>query len=476
MNILVQLPCIVEQYAPQFEDLFSDEGYIYFKRFVSGLLVSENKTVEAINRLFVTDPRNQSSFNRFMTRQNFDLAALNTRRVGLMQAHETTRFKTAVGNSGVLALDDSIMSHYGRHFDHISIMWDTVDKHYTYAHNLVSLSYSDDKTDYPVAHSFWLPPDWEKLVSKMQDLKIHINADKLANRTTQVAKWHAYLKDRYKDYQHKYPELAAVYKTKPSYGLDMLRAFRKQYPTLDLPVAMDGGYTSAAFCKTVDTELNMAYVGSLADYQHIILAGSESIPLSEFIKRLKAQHEAKTEKNDKCRFFKTTVHYKGQTIVYYAYCATHRIKGFEKKQRLVIAFEDKDLKGTPYCSISNRMNWHASGILRIRRHRWPIETFHQEGKAEGLDEYQMRNFQGIETHIAFVSVAYTMLKCALHDDELLSKFRQRLPLESNGTLPLLRRLMQLEGLMALIEFVHLKVNQGQAIEEIFRQLIHPVAY
>ena len=122
------------------------------------------------------------------------------------------------------------------------------------------------------------------------------------------------------------------------------------------------------------------------------------------------------------------------------------------------------------------MNWHASGILRIRRHRWPIETFHQEGKDEGLDKYQLRNFEAIQSHIAFVSTAYTMLKCALHDDELLSKFRQRLPTESNGTLPMLRRLMQLEGLMALVEFVHLKVNQGQSMEEIFRQLIHPVAY
>jgi DDE superfamily endonuclease len=476
MNILVQLPCIVEHYAPLFEDLFSPEGYIYFKRFISGVLVSDNKTVEGVNRLFVVDPRNQSSFNRFMNRQNFDITALNHRRVGLMQSHETTRFKTAVGHSGVLALDDSIMSHYGRHFDHISNLWDHVAKHYTYAHNLVSLTYSDDKTDYPIAHTLWLPPDWDAVTSKMQELKIHINAERLATRTTEVTKWRTYIKDRYKDYHHKHPELLAVYKPKTYYGLDMLRAFRKQYPDLDLPVAMDGGYTSAAFCKTVDTEFNMAYVGSLASTQHVILAGSESIALSEFIERLKAQQKAKTEKNDKHRFFKTTVHYKGQTIVYYAYCATHRIKGFEKKQRLVIAFKEKDLTDVPYCSISNRMNWHASGILRIRRHRWPIETFHQEGKDEGLDKYQVRNFEAIESHIAFVSVAYTMLKCALHDQELLSKFRQRLPIGSDGTLPLLRRLMQLEGLMALIEFVHLKANQGQPIEDIFRQLIHPVAY
>ena len=72
-----------------------------------------------------------------------------------------------------------------------------------------------------------------------------------------------------------------------------------------------------------------------------------------------------------------------------------------------------------------------------------------------------------------------MLKCARHDDELMSKFGQRLPVEkveSDGSLPLLRRFMRLEGLMALVEFVHLKVNQGQTIEEVFRQLTHTVAY
>ena len=66
MNILLRYPKIVAAYSPHFEDLFSREGYVHFCRYLSGLLVSENKTVEGINRLFVLDRRNQSSCNRFM--------------------------------------------------------------------------------------------------------------------------------------------------------------------------------------------------------------------------------------------------------------------------------------------------------------------------------------------------------------------------------------------------------------------------
>jgi hypothetical protein len=42
----------------------SPEAFTQFQRYVSGLIVSENKTVEGINRIFVIDVRHQSSLNR----------------------------------------------------------------------------------------------------------------------------------------------------------------------------------------------------------------------------------------------------------------------------------------------------------------------------------------------------------------------------------------------------------------------------
>ncbi len=37
-------------------------------------------------------------------------------------------------------------------------------------------------------------------------------------------------------------------------------------------------------------------------------------------------------------------------------------------------------------------------MTRVGRHRWPVEEYHKEGKAEGLDQYQIRNFEAIEKH------------------------------------------------------------------------------
>ncbi len=58
---LVEFPTLVQHYAPFFQEVFSAEAFIEFKRYVSGLIVSENKTVDGINRLFVNESRNQSS-------------------------------------------------------------------------------------------------------------------------------------------------------------------------------------------------------------------------------------------------------------------------------------------------------------------------------------------------------------------------------------------------------------------------------
>ena len=142
MNLLVQIPSIVEKYSRYFQDLFSKDGFENFKRFISvpiaiGIIVSENKTIEGINRLFVLEPRHQASANKFMNRQNFDIERLNTRRIAFMQEHPSTSFKPipTTKGGGVLSIDNSLLSHYGEHFDGIYRLWDYVNKRYTMAHD-----------------------------------------------------------------------------------------------------------------------------------------------------------------------------------------------------------------------------------------------------------------------------------------------------------------------------------------------------
>ena len=90
---LVEFPELVQHYAPHFESVFSPEAWIEFQRYISGLIVSENKTVEGINRLFVNESRNQSSLNRLLTASPFALSTLNEARLDIMHGLPGTQMK-----------------------------------------------------------------------------------------------------------------------------------------------------------------------------------------------------------------------------------------------------------------------------------------------------------------------------------------------------------------------------------------------
>src|SRR5215467_366217 len=110
---LIEIPDMVQHYAPFFASVFSPEALQQFQRYVSGLIVSENKTVDGLNRLFVLDTRNQSSLNRLLTASPFSVEALNQARLTVLQSLPGTKMQP----KGVLSLDDTLLTHYGQHFD-----------------------------------------------------------------------------------------------------------------------------------------------------------------------------------------------------------------------------------------------------------------------------------------------------------------------------------------------------------------------
>lgn len=471
--VILDFPSIVKKYSPIFEKCFSAEGYAHFKKAVSGFLISENKTVEAINRQFINSACNQSSFNRFFNQQAFDLEQLNEARLEMLHKQEQTQFKFSQGRSGVLSIDSSLLTHYGKHFDNIYYHYDYVHKSYRWAHDLVSLYYSDDQTDYPVYWRLWEPPDWEAVATFLMGKGYHINPQKWDNRKAEPQKWRNYIRARYKTGRKAHPEVIEVYKTKLHLAQDLLEKFCKQYPQCKFPIVLDSGFTSAQLCQVITKQLQRNYVGALREDQYIYDKQGQLIVLKDFIAQLRSQQADPAQKS---LVQKTTYPYKGQKKTAYAYVASHHVKGFKQQQRLVISFLKQDLTDRPQIAISNRRDWYASGILRIRRHRWPVETYHQEGKAEGLDKYQLRNHKAIQTHIALVVIAFSMLKCAMHDADLLSSLQQQLQVESKLTLPLLRRLLKVEGLLLLVDHVFTMIHQGHALDQVLQPLIQSIAY
>src|SRR3990172_5435507 len=402
---LVEFPELVQHYAPHFAPVFSPEAWIEFERYISGLIVSENKTVDGINRLCV----------------------------------------------------------------HVS-------GRYVWAHNLVTLHYSDDDTDYPVAFQVWQPVDLEHLEHGLRAADIPLKAAKQALKSDAPHKWRQYLLGVWRRRQTQHPELAALYDSKLRIGEHLLQQWGAAHPDLKLPVAFDTWYTQPAFCHYLDQTLQWPFVGALAlDDEVVLRRGTQR--LAQFAEDLKQEPLTAVERGAPGVFQPIGSHYRGTKERYYSYCQTHRLKDFGRL-RLVINHRQADLSDAPVCLIANRLHWHAPGITRIYRYRWPVEVYHEEGKAEGLDQYQLRDFGAVDRHAALVAVVYSLLRAAQHDPSLQGKLQRQLKLKlearPSGSAAFWQRVTPAQSLWSLAVFISAGLSQGQSLRTLMAPLLRAV--
>lgn len=466
---LVDIPDIVQHYAPFFSSVFSPQAFQQFQRYVSGLIVSENKTVDGINRLFVLDVRNQTSLNRFLNNSPFSVDSLHKARLSLLQSLPGTQMKP----KGVLSLDDTLLSHYGKCFENIAYLYDSAQECYVWAHNLVNLHYSDDLTDYPIDFRLWEPADLDAIEIGLRVAGVRIRQIKYLLKESDPKKWRLYLLGLWRRHQHK-PDVQKLYQSKLTLAQQILRQFVDNHPQSHLPVTFDNWYTQPAFCRFLDKTLKLAYVGTLASDDLVILKDGTQ-PLKAFASHLKQEHQQTLNSKAKPIFRKLSITYKGEKETYYSYCKTHHIHNFGK-QRLVINHREADLSDSAVYFMTNKLKWQAGGITRIRRHRWPVEVYHEEGKVDGLDQYQVRDFSAISRHIALVAVTYSLLRAAQHDQALLYKLQRHVQTQLDGSAGSWRRNTQAQVLWSLATFIAIGLSQGQTLEDVMKPLVAVFSY
>jgi hypothetical protein len=302
---------------------------------------------------------------------------------------------------------------------------------------------------------------------------IALKPDKLALKTEAPHKWRQYVLSVWRRRQTRYPELAALYDSKLRMGEHLLQAWGKTHPHGKLPVAFDSWFTQPAFCRYLDQDLHWPYVGALASDDVVVLRrGNE--PVGQFIEELKQEHLLAVALGRPGVFLPMGIAYRGQKECYYSYCHTHRLKDFGRV-RLVINYREPDLSGPAVPLMTNVLAWHAPGITRIYRHRWPVEVYHEEGKAEGLDQYQIRDFSAVERHVALVVVVYSLLRAAQYDRRLQGKLQRLLKLQlkpdEHGSASWWQRVTQAQSLWSLALYIRDGLSQHQDLHTLMAPLL-----
>lgn len=137
MPTIIEYPTIVKEAVEKFGDLFSNEPERrHFADYLTGLMIAEKKTVSGISREFVggTD---QSCLNRWLTDVEWDVHAVNDRRLEMLQEEEATRYHPR----GVIPIDNVLVGHTGKLIQDVGWLWDHAEERYKIAHDYLISNY-----------------------------------------------------------------------------------------------------------------------------------------------------------------------------------------------------------------------------------------------------------------------------------------------------------------------------------------------
>lgn len=400
LPILAPAP-LVSKHAEAFADLFENrKQYRHFQNYLTGLIVLPNKSMANISRC-ILDSADKSNISRFMCAAPWFQEQINHRRLTYLN-QETKLVRKPKSESG-LAIDDSLCEHVGSLFEYVDRHYNHADDSYPLAHNPVTSHYVSGAVRFPVDLRLYRRYEevtqWETFVRK------HFPGIEIPKKKKERQRLHKKLDETLLQ-DPEYLKLHDQFRTKIDLAIALLEsaiAHRLRFGIL----LFDGWYLSEALVKAANRR-HKKWISILkknrnletnsfelkdADGQPIKFEG-EHVSVEEFVKKIPAIAFRKVDVNQK---------------TYWTFSITVRIPSLGKV-RLVISYENAELRRTFVALVTNALDWEAKRIIATYLLRWPIETFYQDGKEHlGLDEYLMRDAKAIGKHWCLVFVAYSIL-------------------------------------------------------------------
>jgi len=344
---IVKYPTFIERVLPNFEPIFNQSQLRHFAEYLTGLIVSENKTINGINDHFLNHT-DQSAKNHFLTDSNWDDTKLTAKRLDLIL--EQCRMKRVT--DGLLVIDDTLAHKTGEQIEAVDWFWDHSNHSYTLGHQIVSSQF--------VAKDFHVPID-SRLYRKEEDLG----------------------KEQFKS------------------KLDLAIELIDQAVETHIPftrVAGDSWY----FCDKIIKHLEHLHKDWIfaSKSNRAINLNNRWIQLKDFVKELKPEDFKQV----------TITKTNGKQLTVFAYSKTVYMKKVGRV-KVIVSYLKEPFKGNPFFLVTNRKDWTIGTILSSYAQRWPVETFYRDAKQNlGFESCEMRRLRGIRRHWNLVFLAYTLLQ------------------------------------------------------------------
>lgn len=384
---LVGVPSLIKEGLEPYRDLFCrNAGFEHVSRYVTGLLLSPNQTLQGIYGQQVW-PEGEGASRRAM---------------------HAAVFEAGWDSEGLLPRHRAVVAgqHRGRGMEVIDLDW-------TYVHHDRGPKIYATKRAYD--HVEGRMSTYQTLVTA-----VVANADRVDGLALEVQFPHyqaeelGYLnmtaqddytdlesaRQRFIDLLH-YQKNRLAYRKRTEIAVAIVRQLEAEGHFPQASYAFDNGVLSLPLTRLIEQQ-GKHWVSELESSRHIQWHGQWR-RVDEVAAELARQHPES--------FRRLSVKRRsGEEKAFWAFTKTVRLKRYGRK-RLVIVHEQVDLSDTPRFLLTDALHWEAGRVIRVWSYRWPVEIFHEFCKqAVGLEASQVRKEEAVKRHFRLSCVAQSLLQ------------------------------------------------------------------
>jgi hypothetical protein len=442
---LVGVPEIIRRGLAPYREVFCRaEGFDHVSRYVTGLLLSPNKTLQGIYALQVWEPgapRSRRAMHEAVFEAGWAADALMPHHRAVIAGAHRGRGRE------VISLDWTYAHHErGRKIGGVQKAWDHVE------HRLVP--YQTVVT--------------AVIANRARLDGIEVLVQQPNQQEEELAYFHETVRENYTEMEAARGRVLELlhhrvhclsYKKRTELALDIVLQLAQEGHFPQAHYAFDHGVLSLALSRCI-AHAGKHWVSELECSRHLHWQGQWQ-RVDTVAQALRQAHpESFRAVRVRCR--------NGETKSFWVFTKVVRLKRYGRK-RLVIVHEQDDLGDAPRFLLTDALHWDSGRVLETWSYRWAAEIFHEFGKqVTGLEAAQVRKEEAVKRHFRLSCVAQSLLQQAPASGSATERFAFA---QGNITIGQRVRTIARDALQSLLKLVEQLLAQGHSCEHILEVLM-----
>ena len=419
------------------------EGFEHVCRFITGLIISPNKTLQGIYDCQVWEGKAPSrrAMHEAVFESGWDSAAL-------IKQHRTEAAQAYQGRGRQVISLDWTLAHHERGPEIYA-----VTKGYDYVERRTSLFQTVVTAG--VSNHDWI--DGLEIVA--QDPK-DLEAEAVYLKATAKESYEqmAEVRQRLLELLH-YHKHRLEYRKRTEMAVEIVHQLEAEGHFPEAHYAFDKGVLTLELTRRIESR-GKHWVSELEVSRHIQWVGQWR-RVDEVAAELRQQHpESFRPMKVICR--------NGEEKCVWIFTKVVRRKRYGRK-RLVVVHEQPDLSDAPRFLLTDALHWESRRVIQTWSYRWALEIFHEFGKQVcGLESAQVRKEEAVIRHFRLSCVAQSLIQRAPAAESASDRYVFAAGKKTYGQKC---RAISREVLRSLLELSKRYFAEGKSCEEVLEVLM-----